>query len=425
MIRYLFAISLMAAAVWAQSQAEMSPQEQQDLQKAVTESASSPVDLIHALESHLAKYPNSPRRDEIDRTILKAAMQTGDLKRVASYGERVLKKDPDDLTLLDPVSKALVLQPREDQVKSGLAFANHMQALVTELAKELAAETADRGRRKDELDRLLGHSLLYQAIATGALGDNKTAADLAHRSFDVYPAGDAAVESGKRLALLGKTDEAIRAYADAFTIADPRTTEADRAVIRRRMGDLYRKEKGNETGLGDIILEAYDRTAALLAQRRAMLKQFDPNLGVTNPMEFTLSSVNSDKLSLATLAGKVVVMDFWATWCGPCRAQHPLYDQVKKRFASNPSVVFLAIDADEDRTLVKPFVAAQGWTNPVYFEDGLQRALRVSSIPTTLVFGREGSLVSRMNGYNPESFVNVLTDRIRQALETGETKSSQ
>ena len=51
-----------------------------------------------------------------------------------------------------------------------------------------------------------------------------------------------------------------------------------------------------------------------------------------------------------------MVLDFWATWCGPCRAQQPLYEQVKERFKANPNVAFLNINTDEDRTVVKPFL---------------------------------------------------------------------
>jgi thiol-disulfide isomerase/thioredoxin len=134
-------------------------------------------------------------------------------------------------------------------------------------------------------------------------------------------------------------------------------------------------------------------------------------------MEFTLTSATGEKLSLSSLLGKAVVMDFWATSCGPCRAQHPLYEEVKKRFADQKDVVFLAINTDEERDLVKPFLVERGWSQQVYYEDGLSKILRVSSIPTTVVIGRSGLIVSRMNGFDPPRFADMLTDRIKDALK--------
>ena len=133
-------------------------------------------------------------------------------------------------------------------------------------------------------------------------------------------------------------------------------------------------------------------------------------------MEFTLPGLDGAPLKLADLKGKVVVMDFWATWCGPCRTQHPLYEQVKQRFASRKDVVFLAISTDDDPGLVKPFLEANRWSKTVYFEGGLAGFLRVTSIPTTVIVNREGKVVSRMNGFLPERFVDMLTERIREAL---------
>lgn len=424
MILRIVVAACLAIACLAQQQ-EMSDEEQQHLRQVLSEGSSSAVDLIHALEAHLAKYPNSPKKDDIDRAIVKAAMQAKDNHRIAIYGVRVLAKDSDDVVILDATSRALLLERSQEQAKEALKWSRHLEEYVRALIRGMPADTPERGRRRDELDRLLGHALLYQAMATGGMGDNQGAADLARRSFEVYPAGDPAIELARRLALLGKTEEAVRSYADAFTIPDPTATDADRAVIRRRMGELYQRLKGSEAGLGDVVLQSYDRMSALLAERQLTLKRFDPNLGVKNPLEFTLTGVNGDQIALSSLAGKVVVFDFWATWCGPCRAQHPLYEEVKKRFKGNQSVVFLSINSDEDRSLVKPFLAEQGWTNAVYFEEGLSRTLRVSSIPTTIVFGKDGTVISRMNGFNPENFVDALTDRINAGLKGVRTQEGQ
>jgi thiol-disulfide isomerase/thioredoxin len=110
-------------------------------------------------------------------------------------------------------------------------------------------------------------------------------------------------------------------------------------------------------------------------------------------------------------------MDFWATWCGPCRAQYPLYEQAKKRFASRNDVIFLAISTDEDRAAVPQFLKELRWQKAVYFEDGLSNLLRVSSIPTTIIFNKRGDLAARMNGFIADRFVDMLSARIVQALE--------
>jgi thiol-disulfide isomerase/thioredoxin len=134
-------------------------------------------------------------------------------------------------------------------------------------------------------------------------------------------------------------------------------------------------------------------------------------------MDFTLTALEGKPLKLASLRGKVVVMDFWATWCGPCRVQHPLYEQVKQKFGDRPDIVFLAVNTDEDPSVVRPFLESNRWAaKTVYFEDGLSELLRVSSIPTTIVIGKDGQIFSRMNGFVPETFVDQLTGTLREAL---------
>ncbi|HML18411.1 MAG TPA: TlpA disulfide reductase family protein, partial [Bryobacteraceae bacterium] len=173
----------------------------------------------------------------------------------------------------------------------------------------------------------------------------------------------------------------------------------------------------NEKGLGDIILAAYDRTAATLEQRKTHLAAIDPNFAATEPEQFTVTGLDGRKFPLSTLKGSVVVLDFWATWCGPCRAQHPLYDQVKQRFKDHKDVVFLSIDTDENPQLVSPFLDQQKWSrSSVYLDDGLQRLLQVTNIPTTILFDKQGRVASRMNGFLPDRFVNQLSERIESAL---------
>jgi thiol-disulfide isomerase/thioredoxin len=212
--------------------------------------------------------------------------------------------------------------------------------------------------------------------------------------------------------------EALARMADAFAVPDSHALDTDRAADRKQLGEMYRKLHHSEKGLGDLILEAYDRNVALVEQRRKRLESVDPNMSASDPMQFTVTGLDGKKLALSSLKGSVVILDFWATWCQPCRAQHPLYDQTRQRFKDRGDVVFLSIDTDEDRNLVAPFLDQQKWSRQsVYFDDGLQRLLQVSSIPTTVLFDKQGRVVSRMNGFLPDKFVDQLSERIQSALD--------
>ena len=174
---------------------------------------------------------------------------------------------------------------------------------------------------------------------------------LARQGYETYPSAESAREIARWLVKAGHDQEALAPYADAFAIPDSRNTDIDRAKDRAQLGDTYRKVYGSEKGMGDLILEAYDRTAGLLEARRLRLRQNDPNAQASNVMDVTLSGVDGGKLPIASLKGKAVIFDFWATWCGPCRMQHPLYEQVKQRFHDSPDVVFLSIATDDEREI--------------------------------------------------------------------------
>ena len=344
-------------------------------------------------------------------------MENWDDRRIILYGERVLEREQIDLQILDRVARALLSSDAKDTSERALKYATRYEQLVTEMRSQPVEPRNGRGQWQEELDRGLARALSLEARATGNLGKMEKAIQLAKTGYSAFPSVEAAREVARWLVRSGKEEEAIPYFADAFALADLKNSDADRLADRNRIGELYRKLKGSEKGLGDLLLEAYDRTQARAAERLAKLSISDPNNQANNVLEFTLSGLKGDKLQLASLRGKAVVFDFWATWCGPCRAQHPLYEEVKQRYRFNPDVVFLSVNTDEDRSAVEPFLKEQKWSQTVYFEDGMTRKLIVSSIPTTLVVNRQGEIISRLNGFVPNRFVDMLSDRIDEALK--------
>jgi len=326
----------------------------------------------------------------------------------------VLARQPDEMKILANVSHALLSTDSRENAERALKYARRTEELLRQMQKGAPPPNVAAAEWRNRTDRALAAALTDQAHAAGNLGRKEEALATAQRAYEAYPNADSAREIGLSFERLGKPLDAARALADAFTI----TAAADVALARDRnhMGELYRQAKATDEGLGNLFLESYDRNRALLLNRELSLNPGGPNSGHTNPMEFTLSSVDGQKLVMASLQGKVLVLDMWATWCVPCREQHPLYEQVKERFRDNPAVVFLSIDTDSDPQPVKPFLEAMHWQGPVYFEDGLVRALAVEDLPETILIDRHGAVFSRMNGYVKELFVDQLSERIRQAL---------
>ncbi len=393
------------------------PEDEEDrLQQALAEAGSSPVEFIRAIESHLTRFPQSPRRPDLERALVKAAIDVKDDRRILLYGEKVVERDSDDIETLERVTELLLTRQDKESAQKARTYARRYAEVVRSVEKEEQESPRSKARLREQVDRGLGRAVLLEARASANLGLAQEALALARRSYDSFPTAESAREIGRQLVRMGKESEALSHFADAFSIPDPRNDEIERSRDRQRLGELYRRLKGSENGLGDLILEAYDRTSALLEDRRLKLQALDPNAGVSNPMDFTLSSLAGERFPLASLRGKIVIFDFWATWCGPCRLQHPLYEEVKAKFKENADVVFLSVNTDGEREMVEPFLKENGWNGKVYFDDGLSRALRVSSIPTTIVANRRGEMVGRFVGFIPDRFVAMLTDRIHEAL---------
>lgn len=414
-MKWLFVLLLAGGTVYGQQPlASPTPSESEELGRSLSEAGNSPKDYIRALEAHLAKYPNSEKRSEIDKALAQAAGEIHDDKRIIKYGERRLQQDPADITLLDRVPRAYLNQGDRESAQKALAWTEKFQQAVEKLRTAPPPGRISAAQWARDLDQAGGRALVLRARAIGILGDPAAAAKLAKQSFDEYPTAEAARETGKWLVKAGDLRNAIDDYADAFTIEDPHSTEMDRGQDRRELGELYMKLTGSERGLGDRVLASYDRMSAIMSTRLTQLKSKDPNVQAGSILDFTLPSPNGAPLSLTALKGKTIVFDFWATWCIPCKAQRPLYEDVEHRFSTDKDVVFVSVNTDEDRSLVPPFLKQQSWRNAVYYDGGLADFVKVTSIPTTLIVDKSGQIASRMNGFIPERFVDLLTQRIEE-----------
>jgi peroxiredoxin len=111
--------------------------------------------------------------------------------------------------------------------------------------------------------------------------------------------------------------------------------------------------------------------------------------------DFTLNDLNGQAWTLKELRGKVVVVNFWATWCPPCRKEMPDLESLYKKY-KDEGLVILAI-SDEDAAKVKPFIEQQGVKYPVLLDPGrkVSGLFQIQGLPRTFVYDREGKLIEQ------------------------------
>jgi thiol-disulfide isomerase/thioredoxin len=140
------------------------------------------------------------------------------------------------------------------------------------------------------------------------------------------------------------------------------------------------------------------------------------NDGAKDPFAFVLRKApEGAAYPVAAQKGKVLVINFWATWCGPCHALEPIYEKLAAHYAGNPNVVFLSANCDEDESLVGPYLAERKPRSTEVFADGLEGLFSVNSFPTLLILDRTGRVVFRANGFDPETIEQELGAAVQQA----------
>lgn len=114
--------------------------------------------------------------------------------------------------------------------------------------------------------------------------------------------------------------------------------------------------------------------------------------------EFTLPLLSGGTLSLRALRGRPVVLNFWGSWCVPCRAETPLLVRVHHAYASR-GVVFVGMDVEDDAADARQFAALYHVDYPLVRTPAqVVRAYRLMGVPTTVFLGADGTVADRVTG---------------------------
>ncbi|PKQ43560.1 TlpA family protein disulfide reductase [Confluentibacter flavum] len=181
------------------------------------------------------------------------------------------------------------------------------------------------------------------------------------------------------------------------------------AKTKEYLKQAYVANKGSDEGFNDYLndLEKVAEEIIIAELRKKMIDEEAP--------DFTLTNLNNEEVTLSSLKGKTVILDFWATWCGPCITSFPAMQTAVNKYKDNPNVVFLFVDtwengtAEENNKNVTDFIKKNKYSFNVLFDTKTSdepgspykvvEDYKVNGIPTKFVIGTDGKIKFKSVGF--------------------------
>ena len=296
--------------------------------------------------------------------------------------------------------------------KEMIAYMRDVAAVSLQAADKILAQVKPADPLHDPAAKMKLESLMM----LGRFGDEKAAADMATYAATLInsPSKDLAKEA-QRLVLVSdaqqilstgdaKAAEGLVAKTAAMLAADPDDVQS--AGLAMQLAGAFEHMPGGEA----VAAAAYRSFGPAMAKSsNEQIQKMGEGFAGTlrrlslpgHPMEINGTLLNGKPFDQKTLAGKVVLVDFWATWCGPCVAEIPnVLEQYEKYHKDGFEVV--GISLDQEREALEKFVTEQKLPWPILFEepkgDGWQHPLAtfygISGIPTVVLIGRDGNVIT-------------------------------
>jgi thiol-disulfide isomerase/thioredoxin len=132
--------------------------------------------------------------------------------------------------------------------------------------------------------------------------------------------------------------------------------------------------------------------------------------------DFALRSMKGPSMRLSEHLGEVVLINFWATWCGPCRQEMPLLDAIYTKY-QRAGLIMLGINIDDDQGDAVEMAKTLKVSYPVLFDDrkDVSRAYQLGSMPLTVLVDREGVVRFVSDGFKP-GYEKVYAEKLRELL---------
>lgn len=390
---------------------------------------------------------------------LNEARTAPDFERRVRLLEQILR----DFPTMPPDRKQSVRQfltyyaMKADEFGVALEALKDITPASRSMHESLAMEMLKRGERLEDAERLAARGVELSMTPDPRMRRNyKTEKEWKESLLDARASSLRTL--GDVYRMRGKPDSAVAAFGEAYALSRGEDPEiAYRYVVA--LGGAGRYGKAVDVGM-EVVTNAQE-TDSLLAEVRhsfaamdgvssfevlppqkreefalalehahgqisAAMRRKVQKSRISMPMiDFTLRDLDGRPVRLSSLNGKVVIMDFWATWCGPCRQSFPILQRVTDRYRGNSAVVFLAIDCWERQpdsaamvTMVAQFQRDNHYTWQVLIDDKDEVAAKygVTGIPTKFVVDGAGTVAFKSIGFSGPAMEEELVQQIEILL---------
>ncbi|AOW09269.1 TlpA disulfide reductase family protein [Flavobacterium gilvum] len=350
--------------------------------------------LIKFVEDYKKNYTNEANKDLDERMLNSAYVQilnhyarVSDTTKLEAYSK--LHTNKAELSnFYNNVARNLVGKELSSESKN-LDYATYLSRKSIDIINE-RIKNLKYGELESDFDNYKTNNLATYAQIKFKLGKNNEAVDLMNQiaeKRDLYPA-----EKEKYAVYLEKSQgsEVAKNYLEKELIAG-----LGSKVMMKQLEEIYKKLNIPENEFVKI-----KREAVKLVSEKSKI-DFTKKYGDFKGIDFALTNLEGKKVQLSELKGKVVVLDFWATWCGPCRVSFPYMQKMVEKYKGKP-VEFLFINTGENSIPTETVqIASKFITEKKYdfnvlfdFEKEVSKKYQIKGIPTKIIIGKEGNIVS-------------------------------
>ncbi len=225
-------------------------------------------------------------------------------------------------------------------------------------------------------------------------------------ALEYFEQPETLLRRGLILETQGKLADALEDYVTAMGLAP------NQVMITQKVKEAYSKLNPDQ----DVQVFMNDLQESLEEKRR---EEVLGEAFFNEAPEFEFADMDGNIYNNSNMLGKVVFVDFWATWCNPCRRELPEFQKLYDMYKDNPRVAFIAASTDAEQQKVQPYVAEMNFSFPVAYAGDTATKFGVEGIPSLFIIGPSGKIRYKIVGFDPDKdFVREMSWRLESLLDS-------